>query len=170
MAAAAAALAQATPITMAPVGGADGGGRRAEAGEERLSMPSRNPLPLSASQEAQVREVFNARVRAHCADDIKGKEGSSASGLAISLPLSLSPPLSPSPPLSLCPCPCLSVVHITLLHFQSRKPFIPTTPEPKLSTRSFISLIEAPPQQPSQTAPAAAPSASRSRAGPSRTP
>lgn len=34
-------------------------------------MPSRNPLPLSASQEAQVREVFNARVRDLCADDIK---------------------------------------------------------------------------------------------------
>ena len=35
-------------------------------------MPSRNPLPLSASQEAQVREIFNARVREKCADDIKG--------------------------------------------------------------------------------------------------
>lgn len=34
-------------------------------------MPSRNPLPLSATQEAQVREVFNARVRAHCADELK---------------------------------------------------------------------------------------------------
>ncbi|KAI1160434.1 hypothetical protein F5B18DRAFT_632906 [Nemania serpens] len=34
-------------------------------------MPSQNPLPLSASQEAQVREVFNARVRAHCADELK---------------------------------------------------------------------------------------------------
>ncbi|KAI3324815.1 hypothetical protein HD806DRAFT_534276 [Xylariaceae sp. AK1471] len=39
--------------------------------EERLPMPSRNPLPLSASQEAQVREVFNARVRGLCADEIK---------------------------------------------------------------------------------------------------
>ncbi|OTA97065.1 hypothetical protein M434DRAFT_66367 [Hypoxylon sp. CO27-5] len=36
-----------------------------------LPMPSRNPLPLSASQEAQVREVFNARVRQLCADEIK---------------------------------------------------------------------------------------------------
>lgn len=35
-------------------------------------MPSRNPLPLSASQEAQVREVFNAQVRTLCADEIKG--------------------------------------------------------------------------------------------------
>ena len=39
---------------------------------EDLPMPSRNPLPLSASQEAQVREVFNARVRGMCADEIKG--------------------------------------------------------------------------------------------------
>ncbi|KAI0882295.1 cytochrome c oxidase biogenesis protein Cmc1 like-domain-containing protein [Annulohypoxylon maeteangense] len=36
-----------------------------------LPMPSRNPLPLSASQEAQVREVFNARVRQLCSDEIK---------------------------------------------------------------------------------------------------
>ncbi|KAI0384000.1 cytochrome c oxidase biogenesis protein Cmc1 like-domain-containing protein [Hypomontagnella monticulosa] len=36
-----------------------------------LPMPSRNPLPLSASQEAQVREVFNAQVRNLCADEIK---------------------------------------------------------------------------------------------------
>lgn len=34
-------------------------------------MPSRNPLPLSASQEAQVREVFNARVRRACADEVR---------------------------------------------------------------------------------------------------
>lgn len=34
-------------------------------------MPSRNPLPLSASQEAQVRELFNQRVRNLCADEIK---------------------------------------------------------------------------------------------------
>ncbi|KAI8629660.1 hypothetical protein F5Y19DRAFT_73150 [Xylariaceae sp. FL1651] len=69
--AAAAAAAQATPIIMAPgaEGSARGGGKGEE--EERLPMPSRNPLPLSASQEAQVREVFNARVRALCSDDIK---------------------------------------------------------------------------------------------------
>ncbi|KAI1455769.1 cytochrome c oxidase biogenesis protein Cmc1 like-domain-containing protein [Annulohypoxylon moriforme] len=36
-----------------------------------LPMPSRNPLPLSASQEAQVREVFNARVRQLCSEEIK---------------------------------------------------------------------------------------------------
>ncbi|KAJ4295928.1 hypothetical protein N0V88_004630 [Collariella sp. IMI 366227] len=42
-------------------------------GEEaaRLPMPSRNPLPLSASQEAQVRDIFYARVRRKCADEIK---------------------------------------------------------------------------------------------------
>ena len=39
---------------------------------ERLPIPSRNPLPLSASQEAQVRDIFYARVRSHCADEIKG--------------------------------------------------------------------------------------------------
>ncbi|KAH6656977.1 cytochrome c oxidase biogenesis protein Cmc1 like-domain-containing protein [Truncatella angustata] len=38
---------------------------------DRSAMPSRNPLPLSATQEAQVREVFNARVRAACADEIR---------------------------------------------------------------------------------------------------
>lgn len=40
-------------------------------GTENLSMPSRNPLPLSATQESQVREVFNARVRSACAEEIK---------------------------------------------------------------------------------------------------
>jgi hypothetical protein len=40
---------------------------------ERLPMPSRNPLPLSASQEAQVRDIFYARVRSHCGPEIKGK-------------------------------------------------------------------------------------------------
>ncbi|VBB72622.1 Putative protein of unknown function [Podospora comata] len=34
-------------------------------------IPSRNPLPLSASQEAQVRDVFYARVRAKCGPEIK---------------------------------------------------------------------------------------------------
>ncbi|PKS12815.1 hypothetical protein jhhlp_001027 [Lomentospora prolificans] len=38
---------------------------------ERLPMPSRNPLPLSASQEAQVRDIYYARVRSHCAPEIK---------------------------------------------------------------------------------------------------
>ena len=43
-----------------------------ESGTERLAMPSRNPLPLSASQEAQVRDIYYKRVRAKCADEIKG--------------------------------------------------------------------------------------------------
>ncbi|KAL2141831.1 hypothetical protein VTI28DRAFT_1867 [Corynascus sepedonium] len=37
----------------------------------RLPMPSRNPLPLSASQEAQVRDIFYQRVRKKCAAEIK---------------------------------------------------------------------------------------------------
>jgi len=37
----------------------------------RLPMPSRNPLPLSSSQEAQVRELYHARVRGYCAAEIK---------------------------------------------------------------------------------------------------
>lgn len=37
-----------------------------------LPMPSRNPLPLSAGQEQQVREVYHARVRGYCAAEIKG--------------------------------------------------------------------------------------------------
>lgn len=35
-------------------------------------IPSRNPIPLSASQEAQVRDVFYARVRDRCQEEIKG--------------------------------------------------------------------------------------------------
>ncbi|KAJ4151139.1 hypothetical protein LMH87_011854 [Akanthomyces muscarius] len=38
---------------------------------ERLGVPSRNPLPLSASQESQVRDIYYARVRKQCADEIK---------------------------------------------------------------------------------------------------
>jgi hypothetical protein len=40
---------------------------------ERLGVPSRNPLPLSASQEAQVRDIYYARVRNLCAEEIKGQ-------------------------------------------------------------------------------------------------
>ncbi|KAK0630094.1 cytochrome c oxidase biogenesis protein Cmc1 like-domain-containing protein [Bombardia bombarda] len=40
-------------------------------GQERLPMPSRNPLPLSASQEAQIRDIYYARVRSFCTDEIK---------------------------------------------------------------------------------------------------
>ncbi|KAE8353753.1 hypothetical protein BDV28DRAFT_147777 [Aspergillus coremiiformis] len=31
----------------------------------------RNPLPLSASQEQEVKKIFHKRVRAHCAEEIK---------------------------------------------------------------------------------------------------
>jgi hypothetical protein len=39
---------------------------------QRLGVPSRNPLPLSASQESQVRDIYYARVRNLCSDEIKG--------------------------------------------------------------------------------------------------
>ncbi|CAM1504584.1 Fc.00g021750.m01.CDS01 [Cosmosporella sp. VM-42] len=42
-----------------------------QAPTERLGVPSRNPLPLSASQEAQVRDIYYQRVRGQCADEIK---------------------------------------------------------------------------------------------------
>ena len=45
----------------------------------RLPVTSRNPLPLSASQKAQVREVYHARVRAYCAAEIKGTNRNSLS-------------------------------------------------------------------------------------------
>ncbi|CAG9936571.1 unnamed protein product [Clonostachys rosea f. rosea IK726] len=38
---------------------------------QRLGVPSRNPLPLSASQESQVRDIYYARVRNLCSDEIK---------------------------------------------------------------------------------------------------
>ncbi|CAI6090467.1 unnamed protein product [Clonostachys chloroleuca] len=38
---------------------------------QRLGVPSRNPLPLSASQESQVRDIYYARVRKLCSDEIK---------------------------------------------------------------------------------------------------
>ncbi|MDI1490253.1 MAG: hypothetical protein OHK93_001453 [Ramalina farinacea] len=34
-------------------------------------LPSRNPIPLSAAQEAQVKELYYKRVRGHCADQIR---------------------------------------------------------------------------------------------------
>ncbi|KAF5642764.1 cytochrome c oxidase biogenesis [Fusarium tjaetaba] len=47
--------------------------------EEKLGVPSRNPLPLSASQEAQVRDIFYQKVRKECADEIKGTSPSTTS-------------------------------------------------------------------------------------------
>ncbi|KAK4950823.1 hypothetical protein LTR10_010816 [Elasticomyces elasticus] len=35
------------------------------------AVPSRNPLPLSASQEAQVKELYHKRVRTKCADEVR---------------------------------------------------------------------------------------------------
>ena len=32
----------------------------------------RNPLPLSAAQEGEVKDLYYARVRGHCAQQIKG--------------------------------------------------------------------------------------------------
>lgn len=32
----------------------------------------RNPMPLSAAQESEVKQMFYKRVRSHCADEIKG--------------------------------------------------------------------------------------------------
>jgi hypothetical protein len=45
----------------------------APAETQKLGVPSRNPLPLSASQEAQVRDIYYQRVRSLCADEIKGE-------------------------------------------------------------------------------------------------
>ncbi|KAI2469780.1 hypothetical protein F4781DRAFT_442314 [Annulohypoxylon bovei var. microspora] len=50
---------------------APGGSSSTKDSDGGLPMPSRNPLPLSASQEAQVREVFNERVRQLCSEEIK---------------------------------------------------------------------------------------------------
>lgn len=38
----------------------------------RVPLPSRNPLPLSSAQEAQVRELYYKRVRNLCANEIRG--------------------------------------------------------------------------------------------------
>ena len=35
-------------------------------------LPSRNPLPLSSAQEAQVNELYYKRVRNLCASEIRG--------------------------------------------------------------------------------------------------
>ena len=46
--------------------------REGREGINNHPIPSRNPIPLSASQEAQVRDVFYARVRDRCQEEIKG--------------------------------------------------------------------------------------------------
>ncbi|KAL5615209.1 hypothetical protein BROUX41_005266 [Berkeleyomyces rouxiae] len=57
----------------------------------RAAMPSRNPLPLSASQEAQVQEIYRERVRRHCAPEIKAF-AECASGRTFSVPFACSDP------------------------------------------------------------------------------
>ena len=39
-----------------------------------LPLPSRNPLPLSAGQEQQVRDLYYKRVRTYCANEIRGMD------------------------------------------------------------------------------------------------
>lgn len=58
--------------TMAVTDSSSAGAGAHDTTTERLPVPSRNPLPLSASQEAQVRDIFYERVRRQCADEIKG--------------------------------------------------------------------------------------------------
>lgn len=41
-------------------------------GQRRTRLPSANPMPLSAAQEAQVLEIYHNRVKAKCAAEIKG--------------------------------------------------------------------------------------------------
>ncbi|PHH55740.1 hypothetical protein CFIMG_000250RA [Ceratocystis fimbriata CBS 114723] len=57
----------------------------------RAAMPSRNPLPLSASQEAQVQEVYRERVRRHCAAEIKAF-AECARGRTFSIPFTCADP------------------------------------------------------------------------------
>ncbi|KAK5113971.1 hypothetical protein LTR62_003094 [Meristemomyces frigidus] len=40
-------------------------------GPRSTPLPSRNPLPLSSSQETQVRELYFKRVRNKCADEVR---------------------------------------------------------------------------------------------------
>ncbi|KAF3934173.1 hypothetical protein ABW20_dc0104281 [Dactylellina cionopaga] len=39
--------------------------------QQRFALPSANPLPLSSTQESQVREQYYANVRAICAEEIR---------------------------------------------------------------------------------------------------
>lgn len=39
---------------------------------QKPNLNFRNPVPLSATQEAEVRQLYYKRVRGHCADEIKG--------------------------------------------------------------------------------------------------
>lgn len=52
-------------------------------GSPSVPQPSRSPLPLSASQESQVRELYHKRVRNKCADEVRGMIANQA-GLILS--------------------------------------------------------------------------------------
>lgn len=58
--------------------------------------PTRKPIPLSASQESQVRELYYKRVRNKCADEVRGK--TSPSQLTKHIHSTLTPFLKTSPP------------------------------------------------------------------------
>lgn len=49
-------------------------------GQQQSLDPTRTPLPLTASQEAQVRELYYKRVRTKCADEVRGMWDSFALG------------------------------------------------------------------------------------------
>lgn len=83
--------------TMAATDSSSAGAGAEKTATERLPMPSRNPLPLSASQEAQVRDIFYDRVRQQCAAEIKGM-ASAYQPVHITLVLPSPSPSVPPPP------------------------------------------------------------------------
>ena len=63
---------------------------------EPLPLPSRNPLPLSAAQEAQVRDLYHKRVRGQCANEIRGDDSTSVmqgSGIDFAATVQISHPV-----------------------------------------------------------------------------
>ncbi|KAK3693708.1 hypothetical protein B0T22DRAFT_436869 [Podospora appendiculata] len=60
--------------------------------DDRLPMPSSNPLPLSATQESQIRDIYYARVRSHCTEEIKAF-AECAGGRTFSAPFACRGPL-----------------------------------------------------------------------------
>ncbi|BCR86646.1 uncharacterized protein ACHE_30633A [Aspergillus chevalieri] len=46
-------------------------GQQQQPPRPKIKYNLRNPLPLSASQEAEVQDLFHKRVRSHCAAEIK---------------------------------------------------------------------------------------------------
>jgi hypothetical protein len=45
----------------------------------KRGIPSRNPLPLSATQEGEVKQIYYKNVRAKCAEEIQSTEPSKRS-------------------------------------------------------------------------------------------